>query len=387
MPEPTEFDRTMRRIRLMIEEGQADAALAQLDAIHTDDSRKQQEITYTYAWYYTRKELWSQTVHYLSLLNDARSIEDDWNDADHTDRERRAFYLLWLGVVAVELSRYEDASQHFTQCLKVLEMRRMHLPKVRIKALYSLGLTCMMSGFYAVAIQHYEEALKVFSKEKLQDQLKKDLADIHYRLSDAYRLSGDFDHARTHGIMALHIYEDFPDRYYVGRVYNLLGRIAFQAGENQLAAEQYLASLSLATLENRAGMQLINFVAMADLRLSENSLEDAQRYCGHALEASAQLQDDHHLCGMMYLVSGKVAQEKAKQAHGQEACYLLLEALDVYKKAAEHLAQTRATSHLSELYGRRAEVHEALNQSEEALACWKSAFDVVTTARGAGWYE
>ncbi len=387
MLQPHEIERTLRRIRLMIEEGQEEDAPAQLEKLQTDDPMMQQEIIYTRSWYFIRKELWMQAAQCLSQLYDARSIEDDWDDTSHTERERRAFYLLWLGIVAVNLSRYEDASQFFAQCIKILDMRRVHLPKVRIKALSGQAMTYIMSGFYIIAIQHYQEALKVCAKEKLQNQLKKDIADIYYGLTDAHRLAGDFDRAQTEGNMALHMYEELADRYMVGRMYNLLGRIAFHLGEHQVAAERYMESLSLATLEGKVGLQMVNFVAMADVRLAESRLDEAQRYCDHALEASKQVQDDHHLCGMMYLVCGKVAHEKARHAQGQEARYLLDETLLIYKKAEEQLKQTQATTHLSELYGRQAEAHEGLSQPQEALTCWKSAFDVVTTPKGAGWYE
>jgi len=387
MSQPSDFDRTLRRIRLMLEEGQEEDALAQLDAIQADTPEQLKEINYIHARYSIQKELWNQAVSYLSLLYDAASIEDGWVDASHTERERRAFYLLWLGMAAVNLSRYEDASQHYTQCLKILQLRRVHLPRVRIKALIGLAMTCIPSGFYAVAIQHYQEALKVCSKEKLEHQLKKDMADIYHGLSDAYRLTGDFDRARTYGNMALQMYEELSERYFVGRMYNLLGRIAFHLGENQLAAEHYMESLSIATLDNRPGMQMVNFVAIADLRLSENRLDEAQRYCQRALEIAEQIQHDHHLCGMMYLVCGKVEQQKATLAQGQDARFHLEEALDIYKKAEKELTQTQATTHLSELYGRCAEVHEALNQPQAALTCWKTAFDVVANPKGTGWYE
>lgn len=233
MPQSPEIERTLHRIRLLTEEGQEDDVLAELDAIETDDPQMQQKITYTRAWFYTHKRQWNQAFEYLSRLYDPRSIEDNWDDATHTERERRAFYLLWLGNVAVNLSRYEDASRLFTQCLEILEMRRVHLPKVRIKALCGLAMTCITSGLYVVAIQHYLEALKVCAKEKLQQELKRDIADINYGLADAYRLTGDFARARTHGDNALQIYEDLADRYFMSRVYNLLGRIAFHLGENQ----------------------------------------------------------------------------------------------------------------------------------------------------------
>ncbi len=171
------------------------------------------------------------------------------------------------------------------------------------------------------------------------------------------------------------------------RVYNLLGRIAFQLGDHQTAAELYMESLSLAMLDDRVSMQMINFVAMADVRLAEKRLDEAQRYCDHALEIAALLPDDHHMYGMMYLVCGKVAFAKAKETQGEEAHYSLLEAQDVFEKAEKHLVQTQAVAHLSELYGRRAEVYEALNQPQEALACWKSAFKFTNAPKGTGWYE
>jgi tetratricopeptide (TPR) repeat protein len=386
-PQPSEIERTLRRIRLMTEEGHEEDVLKQLDALLTEDPQVQQEITYTRAWYYTQKGQWNETFEHFSSLYDPQSIQSDWDDTTHTERERRAFYLVWLGTIAVNLSRNDDASRLFTQCLEILEMRRVHLPKVRIKALRGQAMICIASGLNAVAIQHYQEALKVCAKEKLQLELKRDIADIHYGLADAYRQSGDFGRARTHGRMALQMYEDLPDRYFVCRVYNMLGRIAFQLGEHQVAAEHIMESLSLAVLEDKVGMKMINFVAMADVRLAEKRLDEAQRYCDNALETADHLQDDHHLCGMMYLVRGKVAFARAKEAQGEAAGCALQDAQDIYKKAEEHLAQTQATAHLSELYGRRAEVYEALNQPQEALACWKSAFDVSASPRGARWFE
>lgn len=379
MSEPKDFERTLRRIRHLLGEGQEEMVLEELDALKPDDPQQQQEITYLRAEYYTRKEQWEKAVLYLEPLYNTRANEVNWNDADHTERERRAYYLLWLGNAAVNVSRYQDASEHFTQCLKILEKRRVHLPSVRIKALSGQGMTCIMFGFYAVAIQNYQEALSVCTKEKLLERLRDDVADIYYGLSDAYRLSGDFDSAYTCGKTALQMYRDLHDRYMECRIQNLLGRIAYQFGEHRRAADDYMESLSIATLDNLPGMQLINFIAMADLRLAENRLDEAHRYCERAQEVSIQKKNDH-LCGMMYIVAGKIAQAEAKQAQGQEQYFQLQEALAAYQKAEAHLTQTQATTHLSELYGRLAETYEALEKPAEALAHWKLAFDAIEAA-------
>lgn len=385
MSHTAEIERALRRLRLMTAEGQDENVLEQLDGLVTEDPQIQQAITYTRAWYSIQKQQWQEAFQQLSSLYDPQAIQHDWEGATHTERERRAFYLLWLGTVAVNLSRYEDASRFFSQCLAVLDLRRVHLPQLRVKALCGQALTCIVSGLYAVAIQQYQDALKVCAKEQLQPQLRRDVADIHYGLADAYRLTGDFERARTNARMALQMYEDLPDRYMACRMYNLLGRIAFQLGDSQAATELYLESLALAVLEDRVGMKMLNFIALADVRLSEHRLAEAQRYFDHALEVARSMAEDHHLFGMMYLVCGKVAFAEAQEAQGEQARYLLHEAQEAYRKAEEHLVQTQATTHLAELYGRRAEMCEALNQPEEALTWWKSAFDVRARLKGSTW--
>ena len=107
MSEPSEFQRKLHRIRLLLGEGQQEIALTELDAIQTNDPQEQQEINYTRAEYYTQIEQWDKAVQYLEPLYSSRANEENWNAADHTERERRAYYLLWLGNAAANVSRYQ----------------------------------------------------------------------------------------------------------------------------------------------------------------------------------------------------------------------------------------------------------------------------------------
>lgn len=385
--QPTEVEHVLRRVRLMVEEGQEEGVLEQLEGLVVEDARAREEVVYTRAWFYARKWMWKELFEQLSLLVEAQAIEKDWDDSSHSERERRAFYLLWLGTAAVNLSRYEDASRYFTQCLEILRLRRVHLPKLRVKALVGQAMTCIPAGLYAVAIEQYGEALKVCAKERLQEELKRECADIHYGLAEAYRQVGDFAQARTHGRMALQMYEELADRYLVCRMYNVLGRVAFQLGEHEGAVELYMESLSLAVLEGKGGMQMLNFLAVADVRLAEGRLEEARRFCDHALESGAHVQEDDHLCGLLYMMCGKVAFARAMKEKEEERWRGLQEARRMYERAEERLARTQATVLRAELFGRRAEVYEALNEPEEALACWKLALTTRAVPRGAGWYE
>jgi tetratricopeptide (TPR) repeat protein len=368
---------TILRARLLMEEGQYNLALVTLKEIQTDDPEQQHQIAYLSAWCHTRLEHWVEALRLLSPLYAAGSIEEDWNDANHNERERRAFYLLYLGNAAVNLNRFEEASQHYSQCLKLLSERRVNLPKVRIKARYSLGMTCITSGFYALAIQHYEEALQLCKN----DPDHEDLPDIYYGLCDANRQMGKFEVAYKCGVMALKLYEKREMRSMEGRMHNVLGRICYQLREFNEATDHYMESLSRATLDNSQSMKMVNFAALADLRLAENRLEEAQRYCDRAEEAAKGLDDDIYL-GLMYLVCGKVTLAESERVEGEQHERLLEEARRLFEIARDHLSKTQARTYLAEVYGRLAQMLEKSGQPQEAISYWKTAYESLSSLQG-----
>lgn len=373
MSETMVLERKLKRIRLKIEEGQEEEALATLDELWAASSSKEElDIIFTRAWYFAHKEQWSEVIRLLAPHCNADEIEENWHAASLKERERRAIYLLWLGNAAVNHSYYDDAAHYFTRCLRVLAMRRVHLPHVQIRALLGYAMTCIPLGLFPSAVQHYEKALQVCAKEKIFD----DLPDIYYGLTDAYRQVGNFGEAYRYGKMALEIYRERGNRALECRMLNLLGRVALQLGDYRAAADYYMDSLAIATVDGHTAMQLINFVAMADLRLDEGRLEDARHYCDDAEEICSAIKNDHHVCGMMYMIHGKVLQREASQQYRRDGTPLLKEALDYFEKARDHFSRTQALTHLREIHSRIAEVYEALGQPEEALAHWKSAADI-----------
>ena len=377
MHEIPDSERSIYRARLWIEEGQYDLALTTLQHIHTDDPEQERQMAYLSAWCHTRLDHWAEAQCLISQLYTPGNIEESWNDAKHNERERRAFYLLCLGNAAINLNRFEEASQHYTQCLKLLSERRVNLPQVRIKARYSLGMTCFMSGFYAMAIQHYEEALRLCQNNPDQE----DLPEIYYGLCDANRLLGKFESAYTSGVKALELYENRGMRTMEGRAQNMLGRICYQIRQHDEAADHYLESLSIATLDNNQKMKMVNFTALADLRLAENRQEEAQRYCQRALEVADGMHDNYYL-GLMYLTCVKVTLAESEQAEGEQHEILFSNARRLFEKAKEHLSQTQASVLLGEVYGRIAQMLEKSGQSQEAISYWKTAYESLSSPYG-----
>jgi tetratricopeptide (TPR) repeat protein len=359
------------RARLYLEEGRSEEALASLQAVHTEDEKVQRNVSYLFGWCYVQKKQWKEAVEVLSpLLTNAKITE---NVSSLLERELVALYLLRLGEAAVNLGHHEDASLHFTICLKVLHDRRVHLPSVRIKARYYLGMTCIVRGLYSAAIQHYEEALRLCRHYNNDEEM----AHVYHGLCDAYRHAGDFARATAAGQEALQLYRKRSDREMEARVYHIMGRVSFMEGNLREASDHYTESLAIATGYDGPTMAMLNCVALADVRMAEGRLEEARRYCQFALE-TMQRSNNTQMSGIVYYAVGKIAHEEARLAQDDPQKQLLEEAVSWYQKASELLGPTQAYADKAEVYGRWAQALEELGCAQEAIEVWRSGYEVLS---------
>lgn len=359
------------RTRLLLEEGQNDAALEAIQAIRVEDEKQQQDVAYLLAWCYVQRKQWNEALQVLVPLVNQR----DKQDAPEAllERERAALALLYLGLAAVALAHFEDASLHFTYCLKVLHDRRVHLPAVRIKVRCSLAMTCSMRGLYPPAIQHYEEALRQCRHYNHEQEIPH----VYYGLADAYLRSGDHPKAFSAAQEALQLFEKQKDQTMVARIHNLLGRICFSSNDYRQASEHYTQSLTIATHENNFQMVALNCAALANLSLTQGQIEAAKRHSHAALDVLARVEDPY--CqGGTYNVVGKVALEEARRSEGVSQRALLEEAATWFDKAQVQLAIARAYPDMAEVYGYRAQALEALGRVEEAIECWRSGYEALS---------
>ncbi len=358
------------RARLLLEEGRSEEALSTLKSVQTEDEKQQQDIAYLLGWCYIQRKQWDEAVQVLAPL---AQIKSEGEVETLLERERLVLYLLHLGEAASNLGHYEDAALHFTACLKVLHDRRVHMPSVRIKARYALGMTCIRRGLYSAAIHNYDEALRLCRHYNNDEEL----AHIYHGLCSACRYIGDFARAVTAGQEALILYRQKANREMEARVQNLLGNISFLLGDYREASDHYTESLAIATGFNGPTMAMINCVALADVRVAEGRLEEARRYCQFALET---MEHSHNaeMSGSVYHAIGNVTYEEARRAQGSKRKELLEEAISWYKKASEQLSPTQAYAERAEVFGHWAHALEDLGCEQEAIDLWRSGYTVLS---------
>ncbi len=377
MHKKSNVERSIYRIQLWMEEGQYDLALTALQHLKTHNIDQTRLIIYISAWCHMLLEQWAEAQCLLGRLCPPEIIEANWNSTKHNEREHRAFCLMCLGKAALELNRFEEAAQHYSQCLKLLNERRVNLPQVRIQTLNSLGLLCISNGFYAMAIRHYEEALQLCK----QTPEYKDLPEIYYGLGDANHLLGKLASSYTYGVKALELSKQREMRPLESRIHHLLGRICYQRHEYNEATNYYLESLSIATQESNQELKIANCIALVELLLAEERLEEAKQYSQCALEMVEGLNNQYYL-GQIYLACGNVTLAESERAEGAQNELLTAKARRFFEQAKESLSQTQESALLGEVNSRIAQMLEQSGQPEEALVYWKTAYESLSIQAG-----
>jgi tetratricopeptide (TPR) repeat protein len=369
MTEPVTTELLFERAYLLIAEGHIENALATLDGIPAENEEQRREVAYLRAWCSMLGGRWDEAAQFVLPQEISGETVADIQELGRTERRRRPYYLLVMGDVAANLWRYEQAIQHYNQCIKLLDERRMNDLNRRIRALLGLGLCHLRTGYPANALEYYQQALRLCGNDTRQPNLPH----VYYGLSDTYRHLNDLERALDYGKKALNLYGERGDRHYVGRIRSLLGDIYRQMGDLPIANESYTEALALAMGTESIGAIFNCLTTLAEMRLQENKPEDAWRYCEMALDYSPKVPRPYFL-GKMYIVCGKVKEAQAKGAAGQEAQRNVEQAISYYQQAVATLKRTDARPELAEAYSLLAHLQEESGRQDQAIATWKSAY-------------
>ncbi|HLI08944.1 MAG TPA: tetratricopeptide repeat protein [Ktedonobacteraceae bacterium] len=381
----------LNRARLRLEEGQPESAREVLERIHPENTAQQQEVDYLRAWGYVLEASWEEAEAILACLVETIEAEAEDNDEIQTNehRKRHALCRFYLGNVAVNIGRYDDAARHYTRCIRLLQDRRIQTSKlqpIRVRARYYLGMTCIERGLYSAARQYYEESLKLFEGvlSSSEGDWREDLANIYYGLCNLSWKSGKLIDALEMGKTALNLYKELDMPIMVSRMHNHLGHVYRLLGEFREASDQFTNSLAIATACENPRMIMLNCSALAKLRMDEGRLKEAREYADLSLSFTRRFQNND-LIGQAYLTVGIVAQAEAEQLSGARAHERMEEALRYFEQACNLLDETQAYGLIAEAYGKRAELLEMLGRTQEAVVCWRSAVKAQGDSYGTAW--
>ncbi|HCI81116.1 MAG TPA: hypothetical protein DHW02_15665 [Ktedonobacter sp.] len=365
---PTLTSESLFKVRLFLEEGRSQDALAILQKTQPQEEEASYDVAYLRGWCFILNRRWDDAREALSpLLQEA--YKEDPTQEPLPDRERLIMYLLRLGQVAAMLAHYDDARVHFALCLKMLHDRRIFLPLVRIRAHAFLAMTYLMKGLCSLALHHYEEALRLSEHYNEESEL----ANIYYGLCATRQSLGDFIGAYEAGREALRIYLDERDELLQIRMYNLLASISAQLTDVEVADDYYAQSLRLAEERDRPVMIMLNYTGLAELRLQQKRLEEVTTYINKALAYARQV-DDKNMAGSVYISIAKVVLAMAEETHEASPETAYARAIELFQEAEECLKDTQSYVALAELYGRWGEVLERTGQFRESINCWQSAY-------------
>jgi len=381
MEQMVENNMLLFRARLLLEEGQSDSALKILESIVPVGEKQQQEVAYFLGWCYILHKRWSDATNVLSPISPFADDEEG-EPENRIDRERLALCFLRLGSAAVQFTRYDEATRHFSRCIKLLNDKRVKLPPlVRVRAHYSLAMSYMMRGLYDAAIQQYHEAVHHF----LYIDDDEELGNIYYGLSDTYRLLGKLEDAQLAGERALQLYEKAGKFVREGVTHNLLGHIALENKNYRVASDHFTQALAIGNAHSGSMMAMMNCAALAEVRLAEGRLDEAKRFCQLACDLVDQVKNSY-FCSQTYLITAKVSHAASQQAENEERRQLLEETINWLEKAKDCLTEAEAHADAADIYQLWAQTLEDLGQYQEAIVFWRSGYETLSKAKGSTWY-
>ncbi len=284
-----------------------------------------------------------------------------------TIRGKRPWLFWLLGNLGVQLG-CDEAPEHYTRALKLLDERRMNHPRLRIHVLSQQAGCVAQTGAFRAAQTQYELALALCLKEEKPHEA---LPEIYAGLSKMSKQQGHYEQARDYGKKALLVQKDEQQRAHLRCA---LGELYLEQRKLAEAQTAYNELLFSAKQAGDVFFQIESLIGLALVSLAEQHFLPARTSCTRALNTlKAGAHTPASLRGKLFLVCGKVAHLEASQVDEPQAQALQEEALACYIHALEYSKDPDIRTHLAQLLQDMLE-HDAGAPSP----IWHKAYRVLT---------
>jgi len=223
----TDSKNGLEKIGLLIENGNYDTALKELDLILKEDQYRIDALWIKAEIYYMQNEIQRALAAYRNLQTIYK--------AQYSDKIESLEYFQILKKVAKSHKLLENISQSITYYKELLQMYKMLKNKKdtdlgseeKENILYELGELYKQSKNYTTALNYYQKLLKIHNEHKNNEALAEDAIAI----GNIYTMQQQYNKAKKFYNKALNYYENSEDQGIQGILHYYLGDINYKQGD------------------------------------------------------------------------------------------------------------------------------------------------------------
>ncbi len=285
------------------------------------------------------------------------------------DAQARAYTLLGLAEVYLDLNNPAHSLPHFEEALKLFKAGNNQ--RGQAAALYGTGLAKARRREMAAALKDYEQALRIYSDPDVRDRHAE--ARTLHAIGGAYDVQGEPERALEYFEQALKRWRETGDPARAGNTYSSIAKLNDDRGDWQAALDNYDKALNLyaegeaAAERGRAAIRRIRASTLYNLGFTYATLGDYERSF-ELLRQSLILRDNPAGRGITHMMIGYVHALAGEPQKALESCR---EALPLQEEAGDprksHTFTVMGIAHAA-----RGEHHKALEFYSRALEIQQS---------------
>jgi tetratricopeptide (TPR) repeat protein len=224
----------------------------------------------------------------------------------------RAEVLYRLGCARYKLSHVDQALEHFTGALELLDRSGETCDRLRAHIFERRSRCYRRHRDWEAAREDIDRALEL--AEALGDD--QTIADVHWQAALVAERHGSWAQARTYSQRAKELFEAVDDPINVGRLLNNLGCLSFLLGHTEQAIEQLKDAFRIALDVGDPADAAQAVSSLADVHLRSGELELAEKQARHAIEMLEERVDFLDALGSAQIVLGRslVGQDRLDEA-------------------------------------------------------------------------
>lgn len=279
-----------------------------------------------------------------------------------------------IGLVLDFVGRYDEALKYFKQALSIQEKHLPHLHESIPVTYYYIALVYQKKGYTKEALSYIDEALKLQIRALPDDHLR--LGALYDSRAGILHDLGHLEEALDEYDRSLSIYKTFPATLDLARVYNNMGLIWMDKGNNEISLIMYQKAHALirAHSSTQADGIDLNVMILQNIgkiceKYEKEGAEIAFFLTNKALELSLEyLPTNHPRLATLYAQIGNICDFKEDYDT----------ALDFYQRALDIQSQSEASEHntTAAICSNMALAYENKNELERALPIHQKAIDL-----------